>query len=178
MSSFVSIARSTHEQFLTGYRVVKRTLSTAFAVVVGVATGECAHANGVAICIAMDKNSSYLICTDLEYFLRHDGDPEKTGWDARRAARQAHDAKYGNRTKPPPPYCRGSGNHLVQGGRFVVIKGGRTKDALGGPYTRWALGFGSTAKEALDDALKVLSRRDRSWVEDEHGYSVVEQGSF
>lgn len=152
-----------------------RIFLAAFTMVVGVAITERAHANGVAICIATATNSNYLVVTDLEYFLRHDDDPEKTGWDARRAARKDHDEKYGNRRNP---HCRGSGNYLTEGGRFVVIKGGRTKDALGGAYTRWALGFGSTAEEALDDALKVLRRRDRSWVEEEHGYSVVEQGTF
>ena len=153
----------------------KRTILAAFAMVVAVAITDRAHANGVAICIPMAKHSSFLVHTDLEYFLRHDGDPQKTGWDARRAARHAHDEKYGNRNNP---YCRSSGNYLTEGGRFVVIKGGRTKDALGGAYTRWALGFGSTAEEALYDALKVLRRRDRSWVKDKYGYSVVEQGTF
>lgn len=152
-----------------------RIFLAALAMVVGVAITERAHANGVAICISMAMNSSYLVLTDVEYFLRHNDDPEKTGWDARRAAKKDHDEKYGSRRNP---HCRGSGNYLTEGGRFVVIKGGRTKDALGGPYTRWALGFGSTAEEALDDAMKVLRRRDRSWVEEKHGYSVVEQGTF
>ena len=140
-----------------------------------VATGEHAYANGVAICIATKANSSYLIYTDVEYFLRYDREPEATGWDARRAARQDHDAKYGPRTRPA---CRSSGNSFTEGGRFVVVKGGRMKDALGGSYTRWALGFGPTCEDALDDALKVLRRRDRLWVESKHGYSVVEQGRF
>lgn len=146
-----------------------------FAMVVCVASGERAYANGVAICIAMGKNSSYLVNTDLEYFLRYDRDSETTGWDARRTARQDHDVKYGNQYRPS---CRSSGNHLTDGGRFVVVKGGRTKDALGASYTRWALGFGSTPEDAVEDALKVLGRRDRSWDESNHGYSVVEQGNF
>ena len=155
--------------------MVNRLLLVACALIVGVTIGERTHANGIAICVSMAMNSSYLLFTDVEYFLRRDVDPDATGWDARRAAKQDHDEKYGDRRKP---YCRGSGNYLTEGGRFVVIKGGRTKDALGGPYTRWALGFGSTAEEALDDALKVLRRRDRSWVEAKHGYSFVEQGTF
>ncbi|MDE0661790.1 MAG: hypothetical protein OXI79_19315 [Gammaproteobacteria bacterium] len=138
---------------------------------VGVASGEGAYAGGVAICIAMEKSG--LVFTDVEYFLRYDRDPETTGWDARRAARRDHDAKYGGR-----PYCRSSASNLTKGGRFVVIKGGRTRDALGGSYARWALGFGSTLEVALDDALKVLRARDRLWVESQHGYSVVEQGTF
>lgn len=142
-----------------------------FALVVGMGTDRGAYASGVAICIAREKAG--LVYTDVEYFLRHDSDPETTGWDARRAAKQDHDAKYRGK-----PYCRGSADYLTEGGRFVVIKGGRTKDALGGSYTRLALGFGVTAEDALDDALKVLGARDRSWIESEHGYSIVEQGTF
>jgi len=159
----------------TGGKVIKRILAVGFAVVACVGVGERTHANGVAICIAMGINATYLRDTDLEYFLHYDHGPESTGWDARRAARQDHDAEYGRRSRPS---CRSSGTAFTDGGRFVVVKGGRTKDALGGPYTRWALGFGATCEDALDDALKVLRRRDRLWVESKHGYSVVEQGTF
>ena len=158
---------------MVGDSVVKRMFLVGFAIVVSVATGESADGSGVAICIAQAKSG--LVVTDLEYFLRYDSDPETTGWDARRAARRAHSAKYGPKSRPT---CRSSADHLTEGGRFVVIKGGRTKDALGGSYTRWALGFGPTFEGALDDALKVLGARDRSWVKSQHGYTIVERGRF
>lgn len=131
-----------------------------------------AHAAGVAICIAYERNPTRL-STDIEYFLRYGGGPDVDGRDVNRAARQDSREKYGNRT----PHCRNSGRELLAGGYYVVVKSGRTKDYAGAALNRWGFGYGSSPDAAVRDALEHLRTRDWSWTQ-QHGYSVEDQGTF
>lgn len=130
------------------------------------------HANGIAICIAQHKNSNN-VSSDVEYFLRYGGNSQTTGYIASKAARADFNKKY--RTTPA---CRSSGQKFMSGGHFVIITGGRKKDYSGTPYNRWALGFGDSPSAALIDAKAELSRRDWSWSNDKHGYTIEEKGQF
>jgi len=139
------------------------------AVALAVTTAQPAHAGAVALCIEKEKNKAGN-SFDSEYFLRHGRSPNVDGYTAWRAAREDHRKSY----KTSTPYCRHNARTLADGGYFVVIKGGRKKDYAGEHYNRWALGFGKTRAEALTDAKKELGRRDWSWVEKKHGYSIEE----
>lgn len=136
-------------------------------------SADSARAAGVALCIAYADNSAGN-STDVEYFLRYGGGAETDGYDAERAARQDHRAKYGNQT----PGCRNSARGFLSGGYYVIIKGGRTRDYAGASINRWALGYGSSRSAALQDAVEELGRRDWSWSRQRHGYSVEDQGTF
>ena len=131
---------------------------------------QAAQAGAVAICIQKEKNraGNYY---DSEYFMRNGKSKNVDGWVALRAARNDHRKNYPGEK----PYCKHNGDQLSQGGYFVLIQGGRKKDADGAHYNRWALGFGKNRAEALKEAKKELRLRDWSWSESKHGYKISDE---
>ncbi len=130
------------------------------------------HANGAAMCVAMEKNSNN-VRIDKEYFIRYGGGSDTTGYHADTKAREDFREKYSS-----TPSCRNSARKFMNGGYFVIIESGRKKDYSGAYYNRWGIGFGNTRAEALIDAKKHLSNRDWGWNERKHGYKVDESGIF
>lgn len=127
-----------------------------------------AHAGAVALCIEKSKNivGNYY---DSEYFLRDGKSPNVNGYTALKAAKEDHRKSYPNSVA----YCRHNGSKFQNGGYFVVIKSGRTKDLDGGHHNRWALGFGANRYYAIRDAKAELRRRDPLWSESRHKYTIV-----
>lgn len=156
-------------QFNRGETMYKYLLALS-AVAVATTTAQPAHAGAVALCIEKTKNSAGNDF-DSEYFLRHGKSPNVNGFTALRAARQDHRKSY----KSSTPYCRHNGRKLADGGYFVIIKDGRTKDFGDAHYNRWALGFGKTRAEALADAKKELWGRNSPLLEKKYGYKIEEE---
>ena len=134
------------------------------------------QAGGVAICIEIGQNAAGQF-SDKNYFLKSSSEQNASGASLRIRAREAFEQLRDGGTNFAEPYCRDSGTFKSKG-FWVVIRGNRSP-SHGQSHTRWALGYGANKEAALSDAFLELSRvRDNQWSKDQHGYIVVEEGTW